>query len=146
MTIMTQLCFEDVQVGMEIPALKKHPSPEQLVKWAGASGDFNVIHYNKEAALAQGLPDIIVHGRLKSAFLSQLVTDWIGAQGALKKIAVQHRATDTVNTDMVCKGVVKNKSAQGGENLVTLEVWTENSRGEKTCRGDAVVALPSRGH
>ena len=83
-----QLFYEDVEVGMEIPPLVKNPTTRQLVKWAGASGDFYEIHYDKDFATAAGLPGVIVHGRLKSAFLGQLLTDWIGEEGTVEKMAV----------------------------------------------------------
>ena len=57
-----QVFYEDVEVGSEIPCLVKHPTPRQLVKWAGASGDYYEIHYDKDFAQANGLPGIIVHG------------------------------------------------------------------------------------
>ncbi len=89
-----QLYFEDVKEGTEIPTIIKNPTTMQLVKFAGASEDFNPIHYDKDKALADGLPGVIAHGRLKNAFLIQVLTDWIGDEGWLKKIAIQHRGMD----------------------------------------------------
>ena len=142
---MAQIYFEDVEVGMELPTLIKHPTPMQLVKFAGASEDWNPIHYDKDKALADGLPGTIVHGRLKNAFLVQLLTDWIGEKGWLKRISIQHRGMDLPCHPLACKGVVTRKYVEGGEHLVECEVWTENEKGEKTAPGRAVVALPSRG-
>ncbi|MDY6911058.1 MAG: MaoC/PaaZ C-terminal domain-containing protein [Chloroflexota bacterium] len=139
-----QLYFEDVEIGAELLPLLKYPEPRQLVKFAGASEDFNEIHYNKDKALADGLPGIIVHGRLKNAFLVQLLTDWAGDEGALKKIAIQHRAMDFPEHPLVCRGKVTNKYTKNGQHLVECEVWTENEKGEKTAPGTATVVLPSR--
>lgn len=139
------LYFEDVEVGSEIRPLIKHPTPMQLVMWAGASGDYNPIHYNKETAVKQGLPDIIVHGRLKSAFLCQMLTDWIGEEGFLKKIACQHRGMDIPDNDLTCKGRVTKKYVQEGKHYIECEIWTENSQGQKTAPGSALLMLPSRG-
>jgi acyl dehydratase len=139
-----QLFYQDVEIGMEIPTLVKHPTPEQLVRWAGASGDYNPVHYNRDAARAQGLPDIIVHGRLKSAFLCQMLTDWIGVQGKLVKIACQHRGMDMPGRDLFCKGRVTGKRIEEDKHLVECEVWVENEQGQKTAPGTAVVALPSQ--
>ena len=137
-----QICFEDVEVGQEIPTLKKHPTPEQLVRWAGASGDYNPIHYNAEAAAAQGLPGTVVHGRLKSAFLCQLVTDWIGERGKLVAISCQHLGMDVPSKDMLCKGKVTAKYEKDGQRIVECEVWVENDNGQKTAPGTAKAALP----
>ena len=81
-----QVYFEDVQPGSELPTLRKDPTTQQLVMYAGASGDFYQIHYDQEYARANGLPNVILHGALKNAFLGHLVTDWIGELGTLKKL------------------------------------------------------------
>ena len=70
--------WDDVEVGQELPALVKRPSTRQLVKYAGASGDYYEVHYDKDFAVDIGLPGLIVHGALKNAYLAQVVTDWMG--------------------------------------------------------------------
>ena len=140
-----QVFYEDVEVGSEIPSLVKRTTRRQLVQWAGASGDFYEIHYNKDFALASGLPDVILHGRLKAAYLGQMLTDWIGLEGALKKYNVRYRGMDFPDQDLTCKGKVTKKYAQDNEYLVELDIWTENPKSEKTITGSAVVSLPSRG-
>lgn len=140
-----QVYYEDVEEGKEIPQLVKNPTTQQLVKWAGASGDYYQIHYDKDFALAAGLPGVIVHGRLKSSFLGQLLSDWVGEEGWVKKISVQHRGMDFPGEQLTCKGTVTKKYIQDGEHIVELEIWTENPRGEKTAPATATVALPSRG-
>ncbi len=139
-----QLYYEDVNVGSEITPLKKHPTRRQLVMWAGASGDYYEIHYDKEFAKGQGLKDVIVHGRLKASFLMQMLTEWIGVDGDLYKFSVQHRAMDYPDEDLMCKGKVTNKYVKDGKHCVDCEVWTENPRREKTAPATATVILPSR--
>ena len=73
-----QIYFEDIEVGYELAPVEKHPTTQQLVKYAGASGDYYQIHYDKDFALANGLPGVILHGALKNAFLGQLMTDFAG--------------------------------------------------------------------
>ena len=141
---MAQLYWEDVEVGGEIPALIKHPTSQQLVKWAGASGDFYQIHYDQEFARRNGLKDIIVHGLLKVSFLGQMLTDWIGEHGTLKKIGCQHRGMDYPSQDLICRGKVVRKYTDQEEYLIECEIWTENPSGEKTAPGTAVVALPAK--
>lgn len=140
-----ELSYEDVRVGAALPALVKHPSTRQLVMWAGASGDFVEIHYDKDWAMANGLPGVIVHGALKASFLGQLLTDWMGAGGILKELECRYEGLDFPGEDLTCKGKVVAKRVEGSELLVVCEVWTENPRGEKTTTGKAIVALPSRG-
>ena len=78
-----QLYYEDIEAGTEIGPLVKQPDTRQLVMWAGASSDYNPIHYDKDFAQSRGLPGVIVHGQLVCSFLGQLITDWIGEQGGL---------------------------------------------------------------
>jgi acyl dehydratase len=133
--------WANVSEGMEIPQLKKNCSTQQLVIWAAGSGDFYQIHYDKDFAVGTGLSNIIVHGALKNAFLGQLVHDWIGSSGHIKKYGCSYRGMDYPDQDIVCKGVVRRKYEEGGEKLVDLEIWTEQADGTKTTPGTATVAF-----
>ena len=138
------LYWEDVAEGQELPALVKQPSKRQLVKYAGASGDFYEVHYDKDFAVEIGLPGLIVHGALKNAFLGHLVTKWMGPDGDLKRLACQYRGMDIPGTPVTAKGVVTKKYQEQGADLVDCDIWLENEKGEKTTPGSATVALPSR--
>ncbi len=140
-----QLYYEDVAVGSEISPLVKQPTTRQLVMWAGASGDYNPIHYDKDYAQNQGLPGVIVHGQLVVSFLGQLMTDWIGEQGMVKKLSGSYRGMNFPGETIICKGKVSKKRVDGGEHYVECSLWAENLKGEKTVSGTAVVILPSRG-
>lgn len=139
-----KLYWEDVKEGMELPHLVKRPNTQQLVKWAGASGDYYQIHYDTAFAQANGLPGVIVHGALKNAFLGQLVTDWIGEYGTLKRLSCQYRGMDVPDDTLTSKGKVVRKYQEDDKCLVDCEIWIENGRGEITTPGAATVALPSR--
>ena len=136
--------YEDIIESAEISALVKYPTTMQLVKYAGASGDFYQIHYDKDFAVASGLPGVIVHGWLALAFLGQMITDWLSSGGTLLKLNGSYRGINKVNEDIICNGKVTKKYVEDGRNLVRLEIWAENPQGEKTVTGFAVVALPSR--
>lgn len=140
-----QLFYEDVKIGDVIPTLVKQPTTTQLVMWAGASGDYNEIHYDKDFALARNLPGVIVHGQLTASFLGQLLTQWIGEEGLVRKFSCSFRGMHFPGQELICKGKVTKKYVQGGENLVECEIWAENPKGEKTTPGSAVVSLPSKG-
>lgn len=135
------VCAEDVCVGTRIRPLVKRPTTRQLVQYAGASGDFYEIHYDQGYARTAGLPDVIVHGALKSAFLAQTLGEWIGDGGTLLKLDVQYRGMDAVNERITCAGTVS--SILGG-GLVECSVWTERDDGVRTTVGTAVVSLESR--
>jgi len=142
-----QVHFEDVSDGMELPSKTKGPlTVTDLVRFAGASGDYALIHHDREYARdVAGMPDIILHGQAKLAFLTHLVTDWIGLGGEIRKLGAQYRGIDIVGDTVVTKGKVTRKYTADGEDRVELEVWNENERAGVTTSGTAVVALPSRG-
>ena len=136
--------FEDVEEGMELPTVEKNPTTQQLVKYAGASGDYYQIHYDQDFAKANGLPNVILHGALKNAFLGHLMTNWVGEHGTLRKLSAQYRGMDVPGTPIYAKGVVTRKYVENGENLVECDIWLENHKGEKTTPGSALVALPTK--
>ena len=142
---MSQLYYEDVNVGDEVTPLPKNASSQQLVKYAGASGDYYQIHYDDGFARNNGLPGIIIHGALKNAFLGQLVTDWMGPEGRLRKLSVSYRQMDIPNDDLVCKGNITDKRVEDGVGVVECEIALHNGDGKTTTPGKAVVTLPIRG-
>ncbi len=139
-----QVYIDDVNEGDEIPKLTKNCSTQQLVQWAAGSGDFYQIHYDKDFAQSTGLKDIIVHGALKNAFLGQLLHDWVGEQGQVKKFGCNYRGMDDAKQEIICRGVITKKYDEGDQHFVELDIWTENPEGKKTSPGTAVVTLPSR--
>ena len=139
-----QVYWDDVQEGAELPPLVKNPTTQQLVKYAGASGDYYQIHYDKDFAMNNDLENVILHGALKNAFLGHLMTKWMGPQGDLKRLSCQYRGMDIPGTPVTAKGVVTRKYQEQGANLVDCEIWLENKDGEKTTPGSATVALPRR--
>lgn len=150
-----QLYWEDIDIGSEVTPLPRIVSTQTLVKWAGATGDFNPIHFEESFASKQGVGKPIVHGALKRAWLVTLMTNWIGDNGTLKKLSCQYRGMDwprgmkslfepEEGDTWWCKGKVTRKYEEDGEHYVDCEIWLENAKGEKTTPGAATAVLPSR--
>lgn len=137
-----QIRWDDVSEGTEIGPVMRHPDTQQLVKYAGASGDYYQIHYDKDFAQGTGLEDVIIHGALKNAFLGSLVTDWMGPQGNLRQLSCQYRGMDIPGRPITARGVVTDKYESDGEYLVNCEIWLENEQGQRTTPGRATVSLP----
>ena len=140
-----QFYYEDVEVGSEIAPLVKQTTTRQLVMWAGASGDYNPIHYDKDFAQSKGLPGVIVPGQLVGCFLGQLMTDWLGEQGRLRRLTCSYRGMNFPGQTLTCQGKVTKKYIEDGEHYIELSLWVENEKGEKTVSGRATVTVPSRG-
>ena len=139
-----QIYWEEIKVGSEISPLVKKPTPRQLVQWAGASGDFYEIHYDKDVALKNNLPSTIIHGALKSAWFGQLLGDWVGEKGRVLKYGCSYRGMDVPGDTLTCKGKVTRKYVDGNDKLVEAEIWLENDKGEITTQGTALVLLPQK--
>ena len=133
--------WESIQVGDKLLELKKQPGVTQLVKYAAGSGDFNPLHHDYNFFQAQALGSIIVHGRFKYASLGELVSNWLGHEGRIKKISCQYRGMDYPDKQFTCKGQVDKKWEEGGEKLAELTIWAEDEAGKQTTPGKAIVAF-----
>jgi acyl dehydratase len=81
--------YAEVEKGTELPPQTFPLTRADLVRYAGASGDFNVIHWNERVATSVGLPNVIAHGMLTMATAARVVTDWVGDPGALVEYGVR---------------------------------------------------------
>ncbi|MYT68467.1 MaoC family dehydratase [Streptomyces sp. cg28] len=85
----TTITYADVEVGVELPAQTFPVTRATLVQYAGASGDFNPIHWNEKFAVEVGLPDVIAHGMFTMAEAIRVVTDWVGDPAAVVEYGVR---------------------------------------------------------
>ncbi|CCH35192.1 MaoC family dehydratase [Actinosynnema sp. NPDC047251] len=79
----------DVSVGDELPPLSLRITRADLVRYAGASGDFNPIHWSERFATGVGLPGVIAHGMLTMGLAGRIVTEWAGDPGAVVEYGVR---------------------------------------------------------
>jgi acyl dehydratase len=91
--------YADVEVGTELPAQTFPVSRATLVQYAGASGDFNPIHWNEKFAREVGLPDVIAHGMFTMASAIRVVTDWTGDPAAVVEYGVRFTKPVVVPND-----------------------------------------------
>ncbi|MEU4233486.1 MaoC family dehydratase [Nonomuraea sp. NPDC026600] len=108
--------YDEIEVGYEIPATDYGVRRLNLVMYAGASGDFNQIHWNERFAKAVGLPDVIAHGMYTMAQGGRFVTDWVGDPGAVVDFGVRFSSMVVVPDDdegatITISGVVEEKLA-----------------------------------
>jgi acyl dehydratase len=95
----TRLAHADVQVGDELPPLTVPVRRDSLVRYAGASGDFNPIHWNEPFAKSVGLPDVIAHGMFTMGAAITCVTNWARDPGAVVEYAVRFTKPVVVPND-----------------------------------------------
>ena len=137
------ISYTDVEVGTELPAQTFQVRRANLVQYCGASGDFNVIHWNERVAKAVGLPDVIAHGMFTMAEAGRVVTDWVGDPGAVIEYGVRFSAPvpvpdDDNGTSLVVKGVVAEK-LDGNRVAVDLDARVADSK--VLAKARAVVQL-----
>ncbi|RSS54920.1 MaoC family dehydratase [Streptomyces sp. WAC01280] len=84
-----KIAYDEVEVGTELPARNFPVTRATLVRYAGASGDFNPIHWNEKFAVEVGLPDVIAHGMFTMAEAIRVVTDWAGDPAAVVEYGVR---------------------------------------------------------
>ncbi len=139
----TNRWLEDVAVGDRLGPEARPTSRLQLLSYASVSRDLNLIHHDPELARAAGLPDTIVQGTLKAAFLARLATAYAGQFGTVRRLAVQYRGIDVPGRPLTAHGVVERVDDNRGE--VEVSLWLESVSGERTTRGTATIAFPRRG-
>jgi len=105
--------YDEVEVGTELAEQTYPVERLNLVMYAGASGDFNPIHWNEQVAKSVGLPDVIAHGMFTMAQGGRFVTDWVGDPGAVLDYGVRFSGMVVVpnegGTSIVVSGVVEQK-------------------------------------
>jgi acyl dehydratase len=138
------LYFEDVREGDEAPpVVVANISRTQIVKYAGASGDFNPIHHDELYAIRAGNDRVFAMGMMTAGFLSHMVTDWVG-DGNLRKYKVRFATRIWPGDTVACKGKITKKYTRDGKNYVEADVFAENQNSEKAIVGAIVAELPSR--
>ena len=133
--------LESLDLGDNIPELIKQPSTEQLVMYAGASRDFYQVHYDQRFALSIGLPKVIVHGALKSAFLAQMITNFIKQSANLTRLFVRYNSIDFEGCTMKCNGTITKIINSRSKKVINCDIWIENTKGIKTTEGSATFQL-----
>jgi len=137
------ISYDDVEVGAEIGPREFTVQRINLIMYAGASGDFNVIHWNERIAKSVGLPDVIAHGMYTMAQAARVVTDWCGDPGAIVDYKVRFSRPVVVPDDdkgatLTVTGRVEDK-LEGKQVVVFLDASTPD--GQVLTGSRAVVQL-----
>ena len=133
-----QIHVDDVEVGQELPVAVKNASRAQLFLFSAATHNPHRIHYDRDYALTESHPDVIVHGPLQGAWLSQYVTSWAGPRGRMLTLTWQNRRSALPEQDYVFRGIVRRVDGD----VVALDVWAEDADGTLIMPGTAEVRLP----
>src|SRR6266705_1346317 len=143
-SVSEQVTFSEVKPGAEVAPARYPVTRLSLVKYCGASGDFNVIHWNERIARSVGLPNVIAHGMFTMAQAGRYVTDWAGDAGALVEYGVRFSAMlvvpdDDTGATIKVSGTVEEKL---DGNLVAVALTARSGDAKVLTRARAVVRLP----
>ena len=139
-----QITYAGVEASSELPAASYPVSRLSLIKYCGASGDFNFIHWNERIARAVGLPDVIAHGMFTMAQAGRFVTDWAGPQAAVVEFGVRFSSMVVVpdqdnGASIEVSGQVEEKLPG---NRVAIALTARAADAKVLTRARAVVRLP----
>ncbi|MBO4204665.1 MaoC family dehydratase [Micromonospora echinofusca] len=129
---------------MDLPVKTFRVTRADLVRYAGASGDFNPIHWSDRVATGVGLPGVIAHGMFTMALVGRAVTEWAGAPDAVVEYGVRFTRPVVVPDDDTGTEIeVRATAREAGEGLTRLDV-TATCAGEKVLsQARAIVRTPS---
>jgi len=140
----TKLYYEDVQVGDAIPKLVKAPVTHlQLVRYAGASGDFNPLHTDPKIGEMIGTGGIIAHGMLIMGFVGQMLSDYVGST-ALRKFGVRFKGMTRLDDVITCTGTITEKHEVDGEARISSKVQATDQKEDVKIMRTFVATLPHR--
>ncbi len=140
----TTVYWDDVEEGQEIPTFERKTDIMHWNRYAAVNDEFVYIHMDADYAKSIGQPDVFGMGNLRLAYLHNLLRNWIGESGDIKRVGCQYRALNFREDVLTSRGRITRKYIEDDHHLVNLDVWVENQAGENTCPGSATVCLPSR--
>lgn len=134
--------FASITVGDEVIRLVKPPVTKlQMVRYAGASGDFNPLHTDDETARQAGFEGVVAHGMLVMAFMAEAVTTWV-PKSCFTSIKVRFKGVTRPGEIITVKGHVSEKRAGENKGLVACTLEAADQNGDTKAAGTVTVALP----
>jgi acyl dehydratase len=136
--------FDDIKVGETIPPLITEPITEtHLVRYAGASGDFNPIHTVHQVGEKAGFGGVIAHGMFIMGLAGRAISDWVGV-ASLRKFGVRFLDVTKPGQIITVTGQVVEKFEADGEHRVRCEIIAADQEGRQKIKGTFIVALPKK--
>lgn len=136
------LTYREFEAGAELPALEKPPVTRmQLIKFAGASGDFNPIHTIESVGEEAGLGGVIAHGMLIMGFVGQALTTWV-PRSSITKFGVRFSAITRPGDTITVRGQITAKEETDEGTFVKIKVQAVDQKGEVKVKGTCEALLP----
>ena len=136
-----KLCRENMSVATQIPELIVCPDRTQIFMFSAITWNRHLIHYSKDTAISEGLPDIVVQRALIGNFFARLITNWVGDSAELRRLAWKVTRSALPGRDIVCRGKIKERIDSDGDKCLICEVTAYNENDELIASGDATVVF-----
>jgi hydroxyacyl-ACP dehydratase HTD2-like protein with hotdog domain len=136
-----KLYWEDISETTQIPELVVCPDHMQIFMFSAVTWNRHHIHYNKDAAISEGLPDIVVQRALIGNFFARLITNWIADNAELRKLTWKVTRSALPGKEIVCRGQIKERIEWENQNCLICEVTASNEKHEIIASGDAEVVF-----
>lgn len=130
----------DLEIGDELPNFKTTINRTDIVKYAGAGGDFNPLHHDEEFAKSVGLPSIFAMGLLHGGFLTKVLTDWAGPT-SVKRYKIRFIDTVWPNDELSCHAALKSKEIHNSRSLLSFDLSVITQDGRRVLAGEADIEL-----
>ncbi len=138
---MTHINLASLEIGQEIGSAEFHLTRDSLVRYAGASGDFNPIHYRDDIAQAVGLPGVLAHGMLTMGAAVQVAVNWVGDAGAVVDYQVRFTKPVLVDARSGAKLLVTGKIAEIDAENKIVRIDLDSKSNDQTVLGKAQVKV-----
>ncbi len=136
-----KLHWEKITTTTQIPELVVCPDHKQIFMFSAVTWNRHHIHYSKDAAISEGLPDVVVQRALIGNFFARLITDWIGESAELRKLAWKVIRTALPGKKIVCRCGIKEKIDSENKKCLICEVTASNGNDELIASGDATITF-----
>lgn len=134
------LQFKELTQGQQLEKMEKSPVTKvQLVKYAGASGDFNPLHTDDEFARKIGMNGVIAHGMLIMGFLGEYVMKLAGSTAELQNFKMRFGAMTFPGDRITCSGIIEKVYEESGNGYASLQLIAEKAPGEVVGAGQALL-------
>jgi hydroxyacyl-ACP dehydratase HTD2-like protein with hotdog domain len=137
------LRWEDISEKTHIPELVVRPDLAQIFMFSAITWNRHHIHYSKDAAVSEGLPDIVVQRGLIGNFLARLITNWVGDSAELAKLTWKVTRSALPGQEIICRGEIEEIINSENEKYLLCKVAASNENNELIASGSAKVVFAS---
>jgi hydroxyacyl-ACP dehydratase HTD2-like protein with hotdog domain len=136
-----KLNWEKIAATTQIPELVVCPDHKQVFMFSAVTWNRHHIHYSKDAAVKEGLPDIVVQRALIGNFLARLITDWVGDSAEIRKLAWKVVRSALPGERIFCRGKIKEKIDSEEEMYIICKLTVSDQNDELIATGEATVVF-----